>query len=37
MRSHAHTAVQENGKFAVVAACAAGGQGHAMVVERYPN
>eukprot|EP00800_Vazella_pourtalesii_P004804 TRINITY_DN1555_c2_g1_i3.p1 TRINITY_DN1555_c2_g1~~TRINITY_DN1555_c2_g1_i3.p1 ORF type:complete len:279 (-),score=62.42 TRINITY_DN1555_c2_g1_i3:433-1269(-) len=26
-----------NGKFALVAACAAGGHGHAMVVERYPN
>ncbi len=28
---------QENGKFAIVAACAAGGQGHAMIVERYAN
>ncbi|XP_067679388.1 trifunctional enzyme subunit beta, mitochondrial-like [Haliotis asinina] len=27
----------EDGQYAVVAACAAGGLGHAMVVERYPN
>ncbi|MCH8567178.1 MAG: thiolase family protein [Balneolales bacterium] len=27
---------QENGRFAVVAACAAGGQGHAMLIERLP-
>jgi acetyl-CoA acyltransferase len=26
----------ENGKYAMVAACAAGGLGHAMIVERYP-
>ena len=30
-------AMQEGGQFALVAACAAGGQGHAMIVERYPN
>lgn len=28
--------VKEDGQFGVVAACAAGGLGHAMVVERYP-
>jgi len=28
---------KENGQFALLAACAAGGQGHAMLVERYPN
>ncbi|KAF6024914.1 HADHB [Bugula neritina] len=28
---------KEDGQFAVVAACAAGGLGHAMVVERYPG
>ena len=28
--------IKENGKFGLVAACAAGGQGHAMIVERYP-
>lgn len=27
----------ENGKFAIVAACAAGGHGHAMLIERYPQ
>ncbi|XP_070194755.1 trifunctional enzyme subunit beta, mitochondrial-like isoform X1 [Littorina saxatilis] len=27
----------ENGQFALVAACAAGGLGHAMIVERYPR
>lgn len=35
-----HTAnrlVRENGKFGVVAACAAGGQGAAMVLERHPD
>ncbi|XP_063967826.1 trifunctional enzyme subunit beta, mitochondrial-like [Lytechinus pictus] len=28
---------KEDGQFAVLAACAAGGHGHAMVVERYPS
>lgn len=28
---------KEDGKYALVAACAAGGHGHAMVVERYPS
>jgi acetyl-CoA acyltransferase len=27
--------VKENGRFAVLAACAAGGLGHAMLLERY--
>ena len=26
----------ENGKFALIAACAAGGQGHGMILERHP-
>lgn len=28
---------KEGGQFALIAACAAGGQGHAMLVEKYPN
>lgn len=28
---------KENGQFAVVAACAAGGHGHGMLIERYPQ
>ena len=28
---------KEGGQFCLVAACAAGGQGHALLVERYPN
>lgn len=28
---------KENGQFALIAACAAGGHGHAMIVERYPQ
>lgn len=28
---------RENGTFALIAACAAGGQGHAMIIERYPQ
>lgn len=28
---------KEGGKFGLVAACAAGGQGHALLLERYPN
>jgi acetyl-CoA acyltransferase len=27
----------ENGTFALLAACAAGGQGHAMILERHPD
>jgi acetyl-CoA acyltransferase len=27
--------IKENGRFALIAACAAGGQGHAMIIERY--
>lgn len=27
----------ENGQFALIAACAAGGHGHAMLIERYPQ
>jgi len=27
--------IKENGRYALIAACAAGGQGHAMVIERY--
>nr|KAG5711754.1 hypothetical protein BaRGS_023518 [Batillaria attramentaria] len=33
----AHRLNHENGQFALVAACAAGGLGHAMIVERYPS
>lgn len=28
---------RENGQFALVTACAAGGHGHAMLIEKYPN
>lgn len=28
---------KEGGKFGLVAACAAGGHGHAMLIERYPD
>lgn len=28
---------KEGGQFGLVAACAAGGQGHAMIVETYPK
>lgn len=28
---------KENGKYGLLAACAAGGQGHAMLLERYPS
>lgn len=31
----ANRLIAENGKFALIAACAAGGQGHAMVIEKY--
>lgn len=33
----ANRLIKEDGKIGLVAACAAGGQGTAMVVERYPN
>lgn len=33
----ANRLIKEDGRFALVAACAAGGQGHAMIVERYPK
>ncbi|XP_036405660.1 trifunctional enzyme subunit beta, mitochondrial isoform X2 [Megalops cyprinoides] len=33
----AHRLHKEGGQYALVAACAAGGQGHAMVVEAYPQ
>ncbi|XP_066482851.1 trifunctional enzyme subunit beta, mitochondrial isoform X1 [Tiliqua scincoides] len=33
----AHRLKKEGGQYALVAACAAGGQGHAMIVERYPQ
>ena len=32
----AHRLHAEDGQYALVAACAAGGLGHAMIVERYP-
>lgn len=31
----ANRLIHENGKYAIVAACAAGGHGHAMLIERY--
>ena len=33
----ANRLIHEDGKFALVAACAAGGLGHGMLVERYPG
>ncbi|XP_043244572.1 trifunctional enzyme subunit beta, mitochondrial-like [Amphibalanus amphitrite] len=33
----AHRLIQEDGKLALIAACAAGGQGVGMIVERYPG
>ncbi|HBQ61342.1 MAG TPA: acetyl-CoA C-acyltransferase [Balneolaceae bacterium] len=33
----ANRLIREDGEFAMVSACAAGGQGHAVVLERYPN
>lgn len=36
--SHAANRLKhEDGKFAIVAACAAGGHGHAAIVERHPD
>lgn len=31
----ANRLIHENGKYALIAACAAGGQGHAMIIERF--
>lgn len=31
----ANRLIKENGKYALIAACAAGGQGHAMIIERF--
>ena len=31
----ANRLIKEDGKFAIVAACAAGGLGHGMLIERY--
>jgi len=31
----ANRLIREDGKYALVSACAAGGQGHAIVLERY--
>jgi len=33
----ANRLIKENGRFALVSACAAGGHGHAMLIERYPG
>ncbi|GCC20255.1 hypothetical protein chiPu_0021328 [Chiloscyllium punctatum] len=33
----AHRLMKEGGQYALVAACAAGGQGHGMIVETYPQ
>jgi len=33
----ANRLIHENGQFALIAACAAGGHGHAMLIERYPQ
>ncbi len=33
----ANRLIREDGKYALVSACAAGGQGHAIVLERYPE
>eukprot|EP01098_Paradermamoeba_levis_P003859 TRINITY_DN1702_c0_g1_i1.p1 TRINITY_DN1702_c0_g1~~TRINITY_DN1702_c0_g1_i1.p1 ORF type:complete len:453 (-),score=164.74 TRINITY_DN1702_c0_g1_i1:151-1509(-) len=33
----ANRLIRENGQYAVIAACAAGGLGHAMVIQRYPQ
>jgi acetyl-CoA acyltransferase len=32
----AHRLQKENQQFGLLAACAAGGLGHAMIIERYP-
>ncbi|XP_043531711.1 trifunctional enzyme subunit beta, mitochondrial isoform X1 [Chiloscyllium plagiosum] len=33
----AHRLIKEGGQYALVAACAAGGQGHGMIIETYPQ
>ena len=33
----ANRLIKEDGRFALVAACAAGGLGHGMIIERYPS
>jgi len=33
----ANRLIKENGRFALIAACAAGGTGHAMIIEQYPQ
>ncbi|KAG8544096.1 hypothetical protein GDO81_023093, partial [Engystomops pustulosus] len=33
----AHRLQKEGGQYGLVAACAAGGQGHGMIVEAYPQ
>jgi len=33
----AHRLVKEDGRYALIAACAAGGQGAGMIVERHPD
>ncbi len=33
----ANRLVRENGRYGILSACAAGGHGHAMILERYPN
>lgn len=33
----ANRLIHENGQFALIAACAAGGHGHGMLIERYPQ
>ena len=33
----ANRLIKENGKYALLAACAAGAHGHAMILERYSN
>ena len=33
----AHRLIKEDGQFGLIAACAAGGQGVGMILERYPG
>ena len=37
MTMAANRLVKDGGHFGVVAACAGGGHGHALLIERYPN
>lgn len=37
MTTTANRLIKENGKYGLLAACAAGAHGHAMILERYPN